>query len=162
MQWLLWSPLLVAAALLAAGSIAMMLLPEMAHRPLEDTVEDAADSEVVVTALTGSLTGQSQSQTGARGSRGGRASGWGGGRSSGGSGQQQGFKQQLGSTELEMAPASSSAVAAAAARYSLEGHEGAAGNGSTCVVASGLQPRSEEEVKAEERLGLLRAGPATL
>jgi len=51
MQVLLWSPLLVAAGLLAAGSIAIMLLPEMAHKPLEDTVEDAQDSEVVLTPL---------------------------------------------------------------------------------------------------------------
>jgi VNT family MFS transporter (synaptic vesicle glycoprotein 2) len=51
MQRLLWSPLLVAAALLAAGSIAIMLLPETAHRPLEDTVEDAQDSEVTLTVL---------------------------------------------------------------------------------------------------------------
>jgi hypothetical protein len=51
MQWVLWSPLLVAAALLAAGSIAIMLLPEMAHKPLEDTIEGAQDSEVVTTAL---------------------------------------------------------------------------------------------------------------
>ena len=41
MQRLLWSPLLVAAALLAAGSVAIMLLPEMAQKPLEDTIEDA-------------------------------------------------------------------------------------------------------------------------
>lgn len=52
MQVLLWSPLLVAAGLLAAGSIAIMLLPEMAHKPLEDTVEDAQDSEVMLTPLT--------------------------------------------------------------------------------------------------------------
>lgn len=51
MQQLLWSPLLVAAALLAAGSVAIMLLPEMAHKPLEDTIEDAEDSEVIMTAL---------------------------------------------------------------------------------------------------------------
>lgn len=52
MQKLLWSPLLVAAGLLAAGSIAIMLLPEMAHKPLEDTVEDATDSEVVVAVMS--------------------------------------------------------------------------------------------------------------
>jgi hypothetical protein len=39
----LWAPLVVAAGLLAAGSLAMLLLPEMALRPLEDTVEDAAE-----------------------------------------------------------------------------------------------------------------------
>lgn len=154
MQWLLWSPLLVAAALLAAGSIAIMLLPEMAHRPLEDTVEDAADSEVVVTALTGSQTARAARGPG---SSDGRASGWGGG-SSRGSGQQ-GIKQQLASTEIEMAPASG---AAAAARFSLDGQEGARGNSSTGVAVNGLQPGSEEELKAEERLGLLRAGPANL
>jgi hypothetical protein len=43
MQLALWAPLVVAAGLLAAGSLAMMLLPEMALRPLEDTVEDAAE-----------------------------------------------------------------------------------------------------------------------
>lgn len=42
MQLQLWAPLVVAAGLLAAGSLAMMLLPEMALKPLEDTVEDAA------------------------------------------------------------------------------------------------------------------------
>lgn len=42
MQLQLWAPLIVAAGLLAAGSVAMMLLPEMALKPLEDTVEDAA------------------------------------------------------------------------------------------------------------------------
>lgn len=40
----LWAPLVVAAGLLAAGSVAMMLLPEMALRPLEDTVADAEES----------------------------------------------------------------------------------------------------------------------
>jgi hypothetical protein len=59
MQWVLWSPLLVAAALLAAGSIAIMLLPEMAHKPLEDTIEDAQDSEVVTTAMVLSAHGAS-------------------------------------------------------------------------------------------------------
>jgi hypothetical protein len=43
MQLQLWAPLVVAAGLLAAGSLAMMLLPEMALKPLEDTVEDAAE-----------------------------------------------------------------------------------------------------------------------
>lgn len=164
MQWLLWSPLLVAAALLAAGSIAIMLLPEMAHRPLEDTLEDAADSEVVVTALTGQSSQTARAVRGPGSGSGGRVSGW-GGSSSRVSGQQ-GFKQQLrGSTELEMAPAlgAAGAAAAAAARFSLsDGQEGAGGNSSsTGLAANGLQPgSSEEELKAEERLGLLRAGPA--
>ncbi len=42
MQVRLWLPLVVAAGLLAAGSVAMLLLPEMALKPLEDTIEDAA------------------------------------------------------------------------------------------------------------------------
>jgi hypothetical protein len=42
MQVRLWAPLVVAAVLLAAGSVAMMLLPETALMPLDDTVEDAA------------------------------------------------------------------------------------------------------------------------
>jgi hypothetical protein len=164
MQWLLFAPLLVAAGLLAAGSIAIMLLPEMAHRPLEDTVEDAADSEVVLTALTGQSSQTSRAAPGHGSSGGGRASGWGAGSSSSGGGHgQQGYKQQL-----EMAPASgaAAAAAAAAARFSLEGHEeGDAGSSSTGVaVLSGLQQpgSSEEDVKAEERLGLLRAAAANL
>lgn len=42
MQVRLWVPLVVAAVLLAAGSVAMLLLPETALMPLDDTVEDAA------------------------------------------------------------------------------------------------------------------------
>jgi len=42
MQVRLWAPLVVAAVLLAAGSVAMLLLPETALMPLDDTVEDAA------------------------------------------------------------------------------------------------------------------------
>lgn len=44
----LWSPLVVAAGLLAAGSVAMMMLPEMTHKPLEDTVQDAQDTTAAV------------------------------------------------------------------------------------------------------------------
>jgi len=42
MQLKLWAPLVVAAGLLAAGSAAMLLLPETALQPLEDTIADAA------------------------------------------------------------------------------------------------------------------------
>jgi hypothetical protein len=58
MQLALWSPLVVAAGLLAAGSLAMMLLPEMALRPLEDTVQDAAErNSRDGSSLAGSLAG---------------------------------------------------------------------------------------------------------
>lgn len=40
MEKALWLPLLVAAVLLAAGSSAMLALPEPAGRPLEDAVEE--------------------------------------------------------------------------------------------------------------------------
>lgn len=42
MEVALWSPLVVAAALLAAGSAAMMLLPEPAGQPLDDVVQASA------------------------------------------------------------------------------------------------------------------------
>jgi hypothetical protein len=51
MQMLVWSPLLVAAALLAAGSVAIMLLPEMAHKPLDDTIEDAQQGAAAAAAV---------------------------------------------------------------------------------------------------------------
>jgi hypothetical protein len=38
MERALWAPLVVAAALLVAGSVAMMALPEPAGKPLEDVL----------------------------------------------------------------------------------------------------------------------------
>ena len=38
MERALWAPLVVAAVLLAAGSVAMLALPEPAGRPLEDSL----------------------------------------------------------------------------------------------------------------------------
>lgn len=42
MEIQVWAPLVVAAALLAAGSAAMLLLPETALQPLDDTIADVA------------------------------------------------------------------------------------------------------------------------
>lgn len=148
MQVLLWSPLLVAAALLAAGSIAIMLLPEMAHKPLEDTVQDAEDAEVVMTALTlpehhrqhrSSWQHQQQQQQHEsleagtyRGSRSG-----GGGR-----GGQRPY------VEVEMAPSP-----AAAAVNGIGHADGRA------AAAAGGEIRVEEDIK-DERFGLLKAAAA--
>jgi hypothetical protein len=44
MQLALWTPLLVAALLLAVGSMAMLLLPEPAGKPLDDSVAAAVSS----------------------------------------------------------------------------------------------------------------------
>lgn len=41
MEWALWSPLVLAAVLLAAGSAATLLLPEPTGQPLGDAVADA-------------------------------------------------------------------------------------------------------------------------
>eukprot|EP00879_Flechtneria_rotunda_P009853 GHRR01010305.1.p1 GENE.GHRR01010305.1~~GHRR01010305.1.p1 ORF type:complete len:541 (+),score=182.46 GHRR01010305.1:268-1890(+) len=45
MGFRLWAPLIVAAGMLAAGSMAMLMLPETSYKPLEDTVKDAAAAE---------------------------------------------------------------------------------------------------------------------
>jgi hypothetical protein len=99
MDVMLWSPLLVAAGLLAAGSVAIMLLPDSqgplddtvedisgeagflsAHKPLEDTVEDAEDSEVTLHCSSGGVN-SCRLPSGAGGS------GGGGNSSSGGDGR---------------------------------------------------------------------------
>ncbi|GAX81918.1 hypothetical protein CEUSTIGMA_g9346.t1 [Chlamydomonas eustigma] len=47
LAWKLWAPLVLAAGLLAAGSFAMMMLPEPAGRPLQDSTSDCSDSSEV-------------------------------------------------------------------------------------------------------------------
>lgn len=161
MQRLLWSPLLVAAALLAAGSVAIMLLPEMAHKPLEDTVEDAQDSEVLMTALVcsnsssvpqhrthgssgGSSLGQltlpddQQAAAGVAFER--RQSSAGGGR-----GDQQWHQQP----QVELVVATSPDVHVAG--------RARAGPGAAGSSHEGVERSAEGEVQGEERLGLLKA-----
>lgn len=144
MQWVLWSPLLVAAALLAAGSIAIMLLPEMAHKPLEDTIEDAQDSEVVTTALVVSPHRASSTGCGTGQYNGGgtvqQTSDWAAPHRAAASADGAGWMQRHrgAGSGLEMAP------------LDAEGHFA----GHTSVsTQSGEEPVAQ---LAEERLGLLR------
>jgi len=140
MQVLLWSPLLVAAGLLAAGSIAIMLLPEMAHKPLEDTVEDAQDSEVVLTPLMlpahrqCSIAGQHDVELSQ------------GLHSSRGHGSQNG--------DFGQHPRQSPAVASEMEMVSAEAAGGLGGRRAGGGLAGGSD--RDEDVR-EERLGLLRA-----
>jgi hypothetical protein len=151
----------VAAALLAAGSVAIMLLPEMAHKPLEDTIEDAEDSEVVMTALVCSSGSSSlpQYRTGG-GSRSGQLTlpgdqagdelAFQAAHSSGGGGRAD--RQQHQRPQVEMAT-----VATTVPSPDVYGGRTHASLGAAGSSHAGVDRSREEEVQGEERLGLLEA-----